>query len=41
MQEVKTEPVISTILLKKVLKIFDEDESSENIEPEFNASTDE
>ena len=41
-QEVKTEPVISeNSLVEESAENFDKDESSENIEPEFNASTDE
>ena len=41
-QEVKTEPVISeNNLVEESAENFDKDESSENIEPEFNASTDE
>ena len=40
--EVKTEPVISeNNLVEESAENFDKDESSENIEPEFNASTDE
>ena len=41
-QEVKTEPVISeNNLVEESAENLDKDESSENIEPEFNASTDE
>jgi len=41
-QEVKTEPVISeNNLVEESAEHLDKDESSENIEPEFNASTDE
>ncbi|MDC0060678.1 cell division protein FtsZ [Pelagibacteraceae bacterium] len=41
-QEVKTEPVISeNNLVEESTENLDKDESSENIEPEFNASTDE
>ena len=41
-QEVKTEPVISeNNLVEESAENLDNDESSENIEPEFNASTDE
>jgi hypothetical protein len=41
-QEVKTEPVISeNNLVEESVENLDKDESSENIEPEFNASTDE
>ena len=41
-QEVKTEPVISeNNLVEESAENFDKDESSQNIEPEFNASTDE
>ena len=41
-QEVKTEPVISeNNLVEENAENLDKDESSENIEPEFNASTDE
>ena len=41
-QEVKTEPVISeNNLIEENYENLDKDESSENIEPEFNASTDE
>jgi cell division protein FtsZ len=41
-QEVKTEPVISeNNLVEESAENFDKDVSSENIEPEFNASTDE
>jgi cell division protein FtsZ len=41
-QEVKTEPVISeNNLAEESLENLNKDESSENVEPEFNASTDE
>jgi cell division protein FtsZ len=41
-QEIKTEPVISeNNLVEESAENLDKDESSENIEPEFNASTDE
>ena len=41
-QEVKTEPVISEkSLVEESAENLDKDESSENIEPEFNASNDE
>ena len=41
-QKVKTEPVISeNNLVEESAENFDKDESIENIEPEFNASTDE
>ena len=40
-QEVKTEPVISeNNLVEESTENLDKDESNENIEPEFNASTD-
>ena len=41
-QEVKTEPVISeNNLVEESAENLNKDESNENIEPEFNASTDE